>query len=73
MNALVYALNKTEINRISHCLTETWNTLQVTNELTSLAKESNIALLNTKFENFKMTASKGDKEMLTIGNSPAKA
>lgn len=37
MNSLICALDKTEFDRISHCLTtqEIWNTLEVTHEGTS--------------------------------------
>lgn len=65
MNTLVCALNKTEFNRISHCLTaqEIWTTLEITHEGTSQVKESKLALLNNEFENFKMTDDESIKVM----------
>jgi len=65
MNSIICALDKTEYNCISHCVTtqEIWHTLEVTHEGTSQFKESQLAMLRSKYENFIMSKEENIKEM----------
>ena len=56
INTLHCALNPTEFNRISTCMTtkEIWDKLKITHESTSQVKESKIPLLSNQYEMFKM-------------------
>ena len=56
MNALFYALNKEEFNRMSTAkyANQIWQILQVTHEGTNKVKESKISILLHRFELFKM-------------------
>jgi len=57
MNSIICALDKTEYNRISHCVTtqEIWHTLEVTHKGTSQVKESPLAMLSNQYEYFSMS------------------
>ena len=57
MNYIICSLDRTEFNRVSHCLTthEIWHTLKVTHEGTSQVKESRLSMLSSEYENFTMT------------------
>ena len=59
MNALFYALDKNEFNRVSICETtfDSWHTLEVTHEGTSRVKESKINFLVHIYELFRMKPS----------------
>jgi len=65
MNSIICALDKTEYNRISHCVTtqEIWHTLKVTHEGTSQVKESQLAMLSSEYETFTMSKEENVKEM----------
>ena len=65
MNSIICALDKTEYNRVSHCVTaqEIWHTLEVTHEGTSQVKESQLAMLSSEYENFTMSKDESVKEM----------
>jgi len=65
MNSIICALDKTEYNRISHCVTtqEIWHTLEVTHEGTSQVKELQLAILSSEYENFTMSKEENIKEM----------
>ena len=67
MNALFYALNKNEFNRISTCESEynNWHTLEITHESTSRVKDSKINLLMYDFEMFCMKPSEMIIDMYT--------
>ena len=56
MNALFYALDKTEFNRISICemTFDIWHTLEITHEGTNRVKDSKINFLMHDFELFQM-------------------
>ena len=67
MNALFYALDKNEFNRVSICETafDIWHILEVTHEGTSRVKESKINLLVHSYELFQMKPSETIGDMYT--------
>src|SRR3954467_11867339 len=67
MNALFWALERNEFNRVSNCQTahEIWHILEVTYEGTSRVKESKISVLVHQFELFTMNEGKSIKDMYT--------
>ena len=67
MNALFYALDKNEFNRLFICETtfDIWHTLEVTHEGTSRVKESKINLLVHSYELFRMKSSETIGDMYT--------
>ena len=67
MNALFYALDKNEFNRISTCETtfDIWRTLEITHEGTSRVKDSKVNILLHDFKLFRMQPSKTIGDMYT--------
>lgn len=67
MNALFYALDKNEFNRVSICeiAFDIWHALEITHEGTSRVKESNINLLVHTYELFWMKPSETIVDMYT--------
>src|SRR5436853_2286513 len=76
MNALFCALDKNEFNRVSTCTSahDIWHILEVTHEVTSRVKESNISVLVHRFELFTMNDGESISEMFSrftdITNTP---
>ena len=67
MNLLYYALNVSEFNRISTCISakEIWDRLEVTHEGTNQVKESKINMLVHKYELFQMEQNESITSMFT--------
>jgi len=65
MNPIIFTLDKTEYNHVSHCVStqKIWHVLEVTYEGTSQVKKSHLAMLSNEYENFSMSKEESIKEM----------
>ena len=67
MKLLVYGIGQDEFNRFSACESakEIWDCLKIAHEGTEQVKKSNIDMLTSQYENFKMREGETIHEMFT--------